>query len=185
VCPDWVYMCRDEGRRIEESIFPHTYNPKMSLNVTTSSQQQQSRPSRKKSMASTGDQGELIKIRAHRKIYMATNHSRFWLFQMLVILYLSGDVRSRSKKQRLVATDETLNAVEEEEQDEEEDKLDENEKEGMTEDLAKFDQLITAEDTPSPSTSRKALICQILSRLKIVHYKLKYAVNANFSRILK
>ena len=36
VCPAWVYMCRDEGRRVDEEIFPHTYNPKMTLNITLS-----------------------------------------------------------------------------------------------------------------------------------------------------
>ncbi len=28
VCPDWVYMSRDEGRLVEEDAFPHTFNPR-------------------------------------------------------------------------------------------------------------------------------------------------------------
>ena len=34
VAPDWVFMCRDEGERIPESTFPHTYNPKKKLELT-------------------------------------------------------------------------------------------------------------------------------------------------------
>jgi len=34
VSPDWVFMCRDERERIPESTFPHTYNPKMRLDLT-------------------------------------------------------------------------------------------------------------------------------------------------------
>ena len=34
VAPDWVFMCRDAGERISESTFPHTYKPKMKLDIT-------------------------------------------------------------------------------------------------------------------------------------------------------
>ena len=34
VSPDWVYFCRDEMERVEESTFPHTFNPKMKLNLS-------------------------------------------------------------------------------------------------------------------------------------------------------
>ena len=37
VSPDWVYFCRDEQERVEESTFPHTFNPKMKLNLTQDS----------------------------------------------------------------------------------------------------------------------------------------------------
>ncbi|XP_027237421.2 DNA topoisomerase 2-binding protein 1 isoform X2 [Penaeus vannamei] len=33
VAPEWVHMCRDEETRIDESLFPHTHNPKMSLSI--------------------------------------------------------------------------------------------------------------------------------------------------------
>ena len=35
VSPDWVHMCQDESRKVEEEIFPHNYNPKMTLNITS------------------------------------------------------------------------------------------------------------------------------------------------------
>ena len=35
VAPDWIWMCRDEKRLIDESLFPHTHNPKMSLSIIT------------------------------------------------------------------------------------------------------------------------------------------------------
>ena len=37
VSPDWVYFCRDEQERVAESTFPHTFNPKMKLNLTQDS----------------------------------------------------------------------------------------------------------------------------------------------------
>ncbi|CAL4073586.1 unnamed protein product, partial [Meganyctiphanes norvegica] len=33
VAPEWVWMCRDEETKIEESLFPHTHNPKMALSI--------------------------------------------------------------------------------------------------------------------------------------------------------
>ena len=36
VCPDWVYMSRDEGRCVEEDAFPHTFNPRRSLSISIS-----------------------------------------------------------------------------------------------------------------------------------------------------
>ena len=37
VSPDWVYFCRDEKDRVEESTFPHTFNPRMKLNLSQDS----------------------------------------------------------------------------------------------------------------------------------------------------
>jgi len=37
ISPDWVFMCRDEGRRVEEELFPHTFNPRKKLDITGSS----------------------------------------------------------------------------------------------------------------------------------------------------
>ena len=34
VCPDWVFMCREQAARLDEAMFPHTYNPKLRLDVT-------------------------------------------------------------------------------------------------------------------------------------------------------
>ena len=34
VHPDWVQMCFDEKKRIEETLFQHNYNPKKSLNIS-------------------------------------------------------------------------------------------------------------------------------------------------------
>ncbi|XP_013785818.1 DNA topoisomerase 2-binding protein 1-like isoform X2 [Limulus polyphemus] len=31
VCPDWVYACRDENELVDESLFPYSFNPRMSL----------------------------------------------------------------------------------------------------------------------------------------------------------
>ena len=36
VAPEWVWMCRDEKSRIDEILFPHTHNPKLSLSITSS-----------------------------------------------------------------------------------------------------------------------------------------------------
>lgn len=35
VSPEWVWMCRDEKAKIDELLFPHTHNPKMSLSVVS------------------------------------------------------------------------------------------------------------------------------------------------------
>jgi len=37
VSPDWVYMCRDERERVQESTFPHTFNPRLKLDMTDTS----------------------------------------------------------------------------------------------------------------------------------------------------
>ena len=37
VSPDWVYFCRDENDRVEESTFPHTFNPRMKLDLSVDS----------------------------------------------------------------------------------------------------------------------------------------------------
>jgi hypothetical protein len=37
VAPDWIWMCRDERRFVEEEAFPHTFNPRMSLNISVTS----------------------------------------------------------------------------------------------------------------------------------------------------
>jgi len=37
ISPDWVFMCRDEGRKVEEELFPHTFNPRKKLDITGSS----------------------------------------------------------------------------------------------------------------------------------------------------
>ncbi|RXG69249.1 DNA topoisomerase 2-binding protein 1 [Armadillidium vulgare] len=52
VAPDWVWMCRDEGKRIDESLFPHVHNPKMSLSIisTKSSPVKGRKKGRKKKM---------------------------------------------------------------------------------------------------------------------------------------
>ena len=34
ISPDWVLMCRDENDKVSESMFPHTFNPRMKLNLT-------------------------------------------------------------------------------------------------------------------------------------------------------
>ena len=34
VSPEWIKMCNDENRRVEEKLFPHSYNPKMSLSMS-------------------------------------------------------------------------------------------------------------------------------------------------------
>jgi topoisomerase (DNA) II binding protein 1 len=37
VSPDWLYMCRDERERVQESTFPHTFNPRLKLDMTETS----------------------------------------------------------------------------------------------------------------------------------------------------
>jgi len=46
VSPDWVYMCRDEKDRVQENTFPHTFNPRLTLNMTESSSMSTTRPTR-------------------------------------------------------------------------------------------------------------------------------------------
>ena len=38
VGPGWIKMCRDEQKLVEEELFPHTYNPKMTLDISVMSQ---------------------------------------------------------------------------------------------------------------------------------------------------
>jgi hypothetical protein len=59
VAPDWVLMCRDEARRVEEELFPHTYNPRLKLDVTGCS------PPLSQSMSQTSRAGS-TKARAGR-----------------------------------------------------------------------------------------------------------------------
>ncbi|XP_069938324.1 DNA topoisomerase 2-binding protein 1 isoform X2 [Cherax quadricarinatus] len=33
VAPEWVWMCRDENKKIDELLFPHTHNAKLSLSI--------------------------------------------------------------------------------------------------------------------------------------------------------
>eukprot|EP00092_Neocalanus_flemingeri_P010154 GFUD01010944.1.p1 GENE.GFUD01010944.1~~GFUD01010944.1.p1 ORF type:complete len:1552 (+),score=561.52 GFUD01010944.1:76-4731(+) len=37
VSPDWVYLCRDEKDKVQETTFPHTFNPRLKLDITESS----------------------------------------------------------------------------------------------------------------------------------------------------
>ena len=37
ISPDWLYMCRDENDHVSESLFRHTFNPRMKLNLTCDS----------------------------------------------------------------------------------------------------------------------------------------------------
>ena len=37
VSPDWIYMCRDEKEKVSESTFPHTFNPRLKLDITETS----------------------------------------------------------------------------------------------------------------------------------------------------
>ena len=37
ISPDWLYKCRDENDKVSESLFPHNFNPRMKLNMTTDS----------------------------------------------------------------------------------------------------------------------------------------------------
>ncbi|KAL4228966.1 DNA topoisomerase 2-binding protein 1 [Mactra antiquata] len=35
VSPHWLYMCKEQNARVEESLFPHTFNPNLSLSVVS------------------------------------------------------------------------------------------------------------------------------------------------------
>ncbi|XP_052252973.1 DNA topoisomerase 2-binding protein 1-like [Dreissena polymorpha] len=35
VSPHWLYMCKEQNARVDESLFPHTFNPNLSLAVVT------------------------------------------------------------------------------------------------------------------------------------------------------
>ena len=48
VGPGWIKMCRDEKQLVEEELFPHTYNPKMTLDISVMSQTNTRRMTRKK-----------------------------------------------------------------------------------------------------------------------------------------
>lgn len=50
VAPEWVWMCQDESKRIDEELFPHTHNPKMALSLLctkTSTNNRRGRPRKK------------------------------------------------------------------------------------------------------------------------------------------
>ena len=48
VGPGWVKMCRDEAKLVEEELFPHTYNPKMTLDISVMSQANNTRRATRK-----------------------------------------------------------------------------------------------------------------------------------------
>ncbi|XP_042237542.1 DNA topoisomerase 2-binding protein 1-like isoform X2 [Homarus americanus] len=61
VSPDWVWMCRDEKTRIDEVLFPHTHNPKMSLSIVSSKTTpttKRGRPKKKNVLEATPDKRE-------------------------------------------------------------------------------------------------------------------------------
>jgi len=35
VSPHWLLMCREQNARVEESLFPHTFNPNLALSVVS------------------------------------------------------------------------------------------------------------------------------------------------------
>ena len=43
VSPEWVKACHEALKRVEESLFPHSYNPKMSLNISVTSERKRSK----------------------------------------------------------------------------------------------------------------------------------------------
>ncbi|EDO38946.1 predicted protein, partial [Nematostella vectensis] len=45
VSPYWLHTCAEEGVRVEEGLYPHTYNPKMSLSVVTTGHRRLTRQS--------------------------------------------------------------------------------------------------------------------------------------------
>ncbi len=47
VSPEWIKMCRDEKKRVSEGLFPHSYNPRMSLNLSTVSVSEQGSKAKK------------------------------------------------------------------------------------------------------------------------------------------
>lgn len=53
ISPDWVYMCRDEVIRVQESTFPHTFNPKMKLDITDNSSMSTTRTTRTRNTSKT------------------------------------------------------------------------------------------------------------------------------------
>lgn len=36
VSPHWIHMCKEQNARVDESLFPHTFNPNLSLSVVSS-----------------------------------------------------------------------------------------------------------------------------------------------------
>ena len=35
VSPHWLYSCQEKNERVDETMYPHTFNPKLSLPVVT------------------------------------------------------------------------------------------------------------------------------------------------------
>ncbi|XP_045617941.1 DNA topoisomerase 2-binding protein 1 isoform X2 [Procambarus clarkii] len=58
VAPDWVWMCHDEKTKIDELLFPHTHNPKMSLSIVST----KTTPSTKKGRPTKKNLFEVDKI---------------------------------------------------------------------------------------------------------------------------
>lgn len=44
---DWLWMCQEKSRRVDELLFPHTHNPNMSLSVVEGSPSRRSKAKRK------------------------------------------------------------------------------------------------------------------------------------------
>lgn len=35
VSPHWLYVCQEKNERVDEAMYPHTFNPKLNLPVVT------------------------------------------------------------------------------------------------------------------------------------------------------
>jgi len=60
VHPDWVNMCRDEKSRVQEEAFPHSFNPRMKLDISSTQNMSQTLGNRRNS-SMRGSRGGLKK----------------------------------------------------------------------------------------------------------------------------
>ncbi|MPC27053.1 DNA topoisomerase 2-binding protein 1 [Portunus trituberculatus] len=58
VSPDWLWLCQEKGIRVDEELFPHTYNPNMSLPLTGGMRSPKSKNSLKRKYPEEGEEVE-------------------------------------------------------------------------------------------------------------------------------
>ncbi|XP_053372869.1 DNA topoisomerase 2-binding protein 1-A-like [Mercenaria mercenaria] len=58
VSPHWLYMCREQNAKVDESLFPHTFNPNLSLSVVSTRRTPLRTPRSTRRLARPGSKAE-------------------------------------------------------------------------------------------------------------------------------
>ena len=78
VHPDWVKMCHQEQKRIEESLFHHFYNPKKSLNISSMASTSKLNTSVSGGSTSTPSNSKenFVKSNSNSNVDLGNNHNK-------------------------------------------------------------------------------------------------------------